>query len=103
MEFGSGKSSDSEQSDRGNDLRRLTRVSKLESVVLKLPSFGRESAASSPVSNARNPELGDRSEIAVPLSCEDFDEDDWNWNPSTIAVPLSCQDFDEDGSKNEHG
>ena len=94
MEFGSGRSSDSEPSHRGIDLRRLKRVSKLETLVLKLPSFRRESAASSPVRSARNSELGDRSRIDVPLSCEDFGDDECN--PSTIAVPLSCEDFDED-------
>jgi hypothetical protein len=84
----------SEQSDRGMDVRRLSRVSKLESVVLNLPTFRGESAAASPVNTAGDPELGDRSMIAVPLSCEDFNED--NCPLSMIAVPLSCEDFDED-------
>jgi hypothetical protein len=84
----------SEESDRGIDLRRLTRASKLEDLVIKLPTFEREPAASSPVNTARDLGLGDRSMIAVPLSCEDLDEDDWN--RSTIAVPLSCEDFDEE-------
>jgi hypothetical protein len=94
MEFGSGRSSDSEPSHRGIDLRRLTRVSKLETVVLKLPTFRRESAESSPVNSARNPEVCDGSRIDVSLSCEEFGEHECN--PSTIAVPLSCEDSDED-------
>jgi hypothetical protein len=90
----------SEQSDRGMDLRRLSRVSKLESVVLKLPNFRGESAAASPVKTAGDPEVSDRSMTAVPLSCEDFD--DIEWNPSTTAVPLSCEDFDEDDWNYQH-
>ena len=100
MEFGSGRSRDSEPSHRGIDVRRLTRVSKLETVALKLPTFRRESAESSPVNSARNPELGDRSRIDVPLSCEEFGEDECN--PKTIAVPLSCEDFDEDAWEYEN-
>jgi hypothetical protein len=69
----------SEQLDRDMDLRRLSSVSKLDSVVLNLPTFRGESAAGSPVNNAGDPEVGYRSMTAAPLSCEDFDEDDWEY------------------------
>ena len=94
MEFGSGRSSDFRTVRSRHRCCEESRGFEPRDLAVKLPMFTRESSASSPVNSARDLELGDPTMIAVPLSCEDFDED--NCTLSMIAVPLSCEDFDDD-------
>jgi len=78
MEFGSGRSSDFRTVRPRHRSAKTHTCFEARDCGTQVPTFRRKSAASSPVNTPRDPELGERSMIAVPLSCEDFDEDDWN-------------------------